>query len=88
MNGFGKMEWPDGHAYEGQFEDGAFNGQGKFTYDNGDIYEGDWESDVRHGQGKYFSAKTGQTRVSAWSNDIEQDAPSGVVAATPWREMR
>jgi hypothetical protein len=71
MHGVGRMEWPDGGHYDGQFRDGAFDGKGTFTYQNGDIYEGDWEADVRHGEGKYYSAKNGQTRVSSWSNDIE-----------------
>jgi len=71
MHGRGRMEWPDGHHYVGEFEDGAFNGLGTFTYQSGDVYEGEWENDMRHGQGKYYCAKTGQTRVTNWSNDIE-----------------
>ena len=49
MHGTGKMDWPDGHNYIGEFADGAFNGEGKITYSNGDTYEGEWEEDMRHG---------------------------------------
>lgn len=71
MHGKGKMEWPDGHNYEGHFEEGVFHGLGKFFYKNGDIYEGEWENDARHGEGKFYNSKTGQRRVCMWDNDVE-----------------
>jgi hypothetical protein len=52
LEGYGKLTWPDGRMYEGEFRDDKYNGVGKFTWANGNIYEGELKDDKRNGVGK------------------------------------
>jgi hypothetical protein len=45
MNGAGKMTYPDGSEYDGQFKNDKRNGKGVLTYSNGDTYNGLWKND-------------------------------------------
>ena len=51
-HGNGKLAWPNGDFYEGQFQNGLMHGKGKFTWANGDIYQGQYKDAQRHGWGK------------------------------------
>ena len=51
--GKGKMMWPDGNVYEGDWVDDKRTGKGKFTWSKGSVYEGDSVDDKRTGKGKY-----------------------------------
>lgn len=51
MNGVGKLRYPSGDYYEGQFKDNNFHGAGKYFGQNG-IYEGQWENGLKSGFGK------------------------------------
>ena len=42
MEGFGKLSWPDGVEYRGQFSGDRFHGQGEYRYGDGRIYIGGW----------------------------------------------
>lgn len=37
-NGFGKLVWPDGSVFEGNFEADQIEGLGKFTWPNKKVY--------------------------------------------------
>lgn len=50
-DGFGKMIWPDGSFYEGQFEIDNMQGTGQMTQSNGDIYQGQWKNNMANGMG-------------------------------------
>ena len=41
MNGKGKMTYPDGRCFEGEWKDDKMNGKGKMTYPDGRCFEGD-----------------------------------------------
>lgn len=51
QNGFGKKEYSNGDAYEGNFVNGIKNGIGSYTWASGNNYEGDWKSGERTGKG-------------------------------------
>jgi hypothetical protein len=40
MHGKGRLEFPSGHIYEGDFEDNEFHGRGSLMFPNGDRYLG------------------------------------------------
>lgn len=42
MNGHGRMEFPSGAVYEGEFVNNQFHGKGIYTFPNGSSYEGNF----------------------------------------------
>ncbi len=44
MHGNGKLKYPDGSDYEGQFQFDKRHGVGKMVYPNGDSYNGNWKN--------------------------------------------
>ena len=48
----GKMIYPDGSVYIGEFINGKRNGKGSILYADSKMYEGFWVDDKEHGQGK------------------------------------
>ncbi|CAH2066088.1 unnamed protein product, partial [Iphiclides podalirius] len=57
MHGHGKVEWPDGKLYVGQFQMNALCGHGKMEIPNVGTYEGHWKDNQQNGYGvmKYTS---------------------------------
>jgi hypothetical protein len=51
--GKGKLKWPNGDVYEGDFVNGDRTGKGKYTWSNGDVYEGDFVKGDRTGKGNF-----------------------------------
>jgi len=49
--GNGRIEWPNGNSYEGQWKKDKPNGEGTFTYANGIVYQGQWVDNVAKGHG-------------------------------------
>lgn len=49
----GKMEWPDGAKFVGEWKNNHANGKGKFWHVDGDIFEGEWVNDKACGTGYY-----------------------------------
>jgi len=47
----GKIDYPSGDSYEGEFSFVFREGKGVLRYANGDVFEGDFRRDVRHGYG-------------------------------------
>jgi hypothetical protein len=45
LNGTGKLTYPNGDIYEGQFFEDKISGKGKVYYANGDIYDGQFKDD-------------------------------------------
>lgn len=41
-NGFGKLKFPDGSHYEGNWSKGRYNGRGIYMTKSGANYDGDW----------------------------------------------
>jgi serine/threonine protein kinase len=63
----GKVAYPNGDSYVGDFKNGKFDGQGKYIYVNGDRYEGGYRNGVSEGQGTYIFAN-GEKYVGQWLN--------------------
>nr|XP_026487482.1 alsin [Vanessa tameamea] len=57
IHGSGKIEWPDGKFYVGQFQMNALCGHGKMEIPGLGIYEGQWKDNLQNGYGvlKYTS---------------------------------
>ncbi|XP_046961989.1 alsin [Vanessa cardui] len=57
IHGSGKIEWPDGKFYVGQFQLNALCGHGKMEIPGVGIYEGQWKDNLQNGYGvlKYTS---------------------------------
>ncbi|XP_050362138.1 alsin [Nymphalis io] len=57
IHGSGKIEWPDGKYYVGQFQLNSLCGHGKMEIPGVGIYEGQWKDNLQNGYGvlKYTS---------------------------------
>ena len=55
MNGKGKMQWPDGKYYEGDYVNDNKEGLGEFHWPDGKWYRGEWLNGKQHGDGSYYS---------------------------------
>lgn len=49
--GKGRIEWPNGNSYEGQWKKDMPNGEGTYTFSNGIVYQGQWVNNVAKGHG-------------------------------------
>jgi len=67
MHGYGRLVWPNGRSYEGEFENDIKNGKGTYQWADGQVYTGEWHNGKQHGQGMH-TALNGQTRVGIWQN--------------------
>ena len=47
----GKIVYPTGQTYVGNFINGKRNGKGKCVYPDGRLYDGNWVDDLEHGTG-------------------------------------
>lgn len=54
MHGKGRIEWPDGKFYEGDYKDDKKHGRGTFQWADGKKYDGEWQDGKQHGLGTYF----------------------------------
>jgi hypothetical protein len=52
-HGFGKMTFPNGYDYEGEWSNDKWNGKGKCKWPNGDSYDGEFINGRISGQGKF-----------------------------------
>jgi len=53
-NGNGKMIYPSGDVYDGNWLDFRFSGYGEFIYKNGSYYKGQWLNHKKNGEGYSF----------------------------------
>lgn len=68
-DGQGKLTFPGGDVYEGEFKADKFHGKGKYTFTNGESYEGEFENDLYHGFGKMIF-KNGDVYEGEYKNDL------------------
>ena len=52
LHGQGKLTYPDGRVYEGNFQNGKYHGTGKLTLPDGYVQEGNFQNGELHGMGK------------------------------------
>jgi radial spoke head protein 1 len=68
-DGVGKMTFPTGDVYEGQWTADKFHGEGSYTYKKtGDIYSGSWSEGKKHGQGTYEFGADSSMMSGTWDN--------------------
>ena len=62
--GKAQVSYPNGHLYDGDFQDGVRMGPGIYTYtlEEGKIdkYEGEWNANMKHGIGKMIYNESGE----------------------------
>lgn len=52
----GKMDFPNGDSYDGEFSGNSRFGKGTYIWTSGDKYVGSWVDDAMQGSGKYYFA--------------------------------
>lgn len=68
-SGIGKMLYPNGDVYEGEWVDNKMQGEGTYTYKKtGDIYSGSWVADKKHGQGSYEFGADSSMMTGTWES--------------------
>ena len=45
----GRLTWPDGSFYNGQWKNGVRHGVGEYHLTDGMIFKGQWVNDMKHG---------------------------------------
>lgn len=65
--GVGRMVYPSGDIYEGEWLDNKMHGEGSYTYKKtGDIYSGSWSGNKKNGRGRYECASDSSVLSGAW----------------------
>ncbi|CAN0479102.1 unnamed protein product [Ectocarpus sp. 12 AP-2014] len=65
--GTGKMTYPNGDEYTGEWKDNAMEGEGTYVYKaTGDIYSGTWVANQKSGQGMYQFGADDSTMHGTW----------------------
>ena len=68
-DGFGKMTFPNGDIYEGEWKENVINGEGSYTYKKtGDIYSGSWVNGKKSGEGIYEFSKDSSMMKGTWED--------------------
>jgi hypothetical protein len=67
--GFGKMTFPSGDTYEGEWQDNKMSGEGTYWYKkSNDIYSGAWANNKKNGEGRYEFGADSSILVGNWTN--------------------
>ncbi|KAJ1431852.1 radial spoke protein 10, partial [Ochromonadaceae sp. CCMP2298] len=66
-HGVGKMVYPTGDVYEGEWFENKMQGEGTYTYKNStDIYSGGWADNKKAGKGTYEFGKDSSVLTGEW----------------------
>ena len=69
MHGLGRMEWPDGRFYQGNFSLDQRHGYGIYKFTDGSSFKGEFKDNKYHGTGS-FTCVDGQVLTGLWSEGI------------------
>lgn len=66
-HGYGRMKYPNGDLYEGEWVENKMHGEGTYTYKKAnDIYSGAWQDGLKHGEGTYEFGADSSLMVGQW----------------------
>lgn len=71
--GLGKMVFPNGDTYHGEWHRDTMHGDGSFVYANGDIFSGSFALGIRAGKGTYEFAADKSLLVCNWADNVITD---------------
>lgn len=71
--GLGKMVFPNGDTYHGEWKQDKIHSDGSYMYANGDIFSGKFENGIRVGKGTYEYAADKSLLVGNWADNIITD---------------
>ena len=76
-HGGGKMKFPDGSSYQGEFAIGKPHGEGKMTFSDGSTSEGVWKEGYMHDKGANVTYYIGTCGVisSVFEGDVDDVFP-------------
>lgn len=83
-HGVGKVTYPTGDRYHGEWQADKKHGEGTYFYANGDIYSGSWQDDKRQGQGAFVFAKDRSQLVGEWEDGQLQSGQWVFKDGTSW----
>ncbi|RHZ39955.1 hypothetical protein DYB26_006171 [Aphanomyces astaci] len=72
-HGVGKMQFPTGDTYHGQWSSDAIDGEGTIVYKNGDIFSGSFDQGIKHGKGTYEYADDKSQLIGNWVHNTIVD---------------
>ncbi|RQM19784.1 hypothetical protein B5M09_001137 [Aphanomyces astaci] len=72
-HGVGKMQFPTGDTYHGQWSSDAIDGEGTIVYKNGDIFSGSFDQGIKHGKGTYEYAEDKSQLIGNWVHNTIVD---------------
>jgi hypothetical protein len=70
-DGRGKITYPDGTNYEGEWLKGKKHGKGKQMFAAQEHYEGNWKDNMKDGEGTYVFAN-GDQYIGCYKNDLRE----------------
>jgi hypothetical protein len=93
MFGYGKMVFPNGAIYKGEWSYNKRNGQGQFFFTDFATYEGNWKRNKRDGQGKFIfpdgASYHGEFDKNAFhGKGVLADAQGVVLAEGEWENNK
>ena len=89
-HGKGRMVWPDGSCYEGEWSNGLMSGEGEMVWSDGSSYRGGWRGGERSGRG-IFENQRGDVHEGEWLSGKEHGPGvltllNGSVTVGSWSE--
>jgi len=70
--GKGRMVFPHGDTYDGEWLGGQYHGFGRYSSQTADEYEGEWSHDKMCGNGRYLYRDSGDVYEGGWADGFRE----------------